>query len=201
MLMSYSILISADKAEASGTSVQRCERALAEDLVKVYRQAKGYDEAVTDIDDKRNAIYAAVSASITSVDLAIKIMSITAPTGTGKTFTAFSAALSPPYGARCARLLSAHHLCLPFLSIIDQNFGVLEDVLTCNDIPITNDVLLKHHHLAEAFYTTRDNEFESDRAQFLIEGWDSEIIVPLCTVLSLTLYEQEPLAPEVSQHS
>ena len=65
MLLSYSILISSDKAEASGTSVQRCEEALAEDLVEVYRQAKGYDEAVTDIDEMRNAIYTAVSASIT----------------------------------------------------------------------------------------------------------------------------------------
>ncbi len=178
MLMSYSILISADKAEASGTSVQRCEEALAEDLVEVYRQAKGYDEAVTDIDGMRNAIYAAVSASITSVDLATKIMSITAPTGTGKTLTALSAALKLRHMVHAAHGYYPRIIyCLPFLSIIDQNFGVLEDVLTCNDIPITNDVLLKHHHLAEAFYTTRDNEFESDRAQFLIEGWDSEIIV------------------------
>jgi len=177
-LMSYSILISADKTEASGTSVQRCEEALAEDLVEVYRQAKGYDEAATDIDEMRNAIYIAVSASVTSADLATKIMSITAPTGTGKTLTALSAALKLRHMVHDAygyypRIIYS----LPFLSIIDQNFGVFEDVLTCNGIPITNDVLLKHHHLAEVFYATRDNEFEPDRAQFLIEGWNSEIIV------------------------
>jgi len=178
MLMSYSILISADKAEASGTSVQRCAEALTEDLVKVYRQAKGYDQAVTDIDEMRNAIYTAVSASVASADLATKIMSITAPTGTGKTLTALSAALKLRHMVHAAygyypRIIYS----LPFLSIIDQNFGVFEDVLTCNGISITNDVLLKHHHLAEVFYATRDNEFESDRAQFLIEGWNSEIIV------------------------
>ena len=178
MLMSYSILISADKTEASGTSVQRCEGALTEDLVEVYREAKGYGEAVTDIDEMRNAIYTAVSASVTSADLATKIMSITAPTGTGKTLTALSAALKLRHMVHDAhgyypRIIYS----LPFLSIIDQNFGVFEDVLTCNGIPITNDVLLKHHHLAEVFYATRDNEFEPDRAQFLIEGWNSEIIV------------------------
>ncbi len=178
MLLSYSILISADKTEASGTQVRRRKDVITEELVEVYRHAHGFDEAVTDIDEMRNAIYATVLASVASMDVATKIMSITAPTGTGKTLTALSAALKlrsrvhEAYGY-CPRIIYS----LPFLAIIDQNFAVFEDVLAQNDVAATNDVLLKHHHLAEVFYASRDDEFESDKAQFLIEGWNSEIIV------------------------
>lgn len=68
---------------------------------------------------------------------------------------------------------------LPFLSIIDQNYDVFEDVFkTVENATPSEDVLLKHHHLADIFYRTQDDEeFEGLKSLFLIEGWNSEIIV------------------------
>ncbi len=178
-LLCYSILISADKTEASGVSVERRESSLTKSLVDKYRENEGFSHATTEINRVRNAIYHDVTRSIESINVAqTKIMSLTAPTGTGKTLTALSAALKLRqriYETRgyCPRIVYS----LPFLSIIDQNFEVVADVLTRCGVPITSDVALKHHHLADVFYATANNEFEPDEAQFLIEGWNSEIIV------------------------
>jgi CRISPR-associated endonuclease/helicase Cas3 len=66
---------------------------------------------------------------------------------------------------------------LPFLSIIDQNSEVFESVIKANNIEPDTSILLKHHHLSEVFYEKEGDEFESDEAKILIEGWNSEIIV------------------------
>jgi CRISPR-associated endonuclease/helicase Cas3 len=93
-LLCYSILISADKTEASGVSVGRCESMLTNSLVDRYREKEGFNNATTDINRVRNGIYHDVTRSIESINIAqTKIMSLTAPTGTGKTLTALSAAL------------------------------------------------------------------------------------------------------------
>lgn len=68
---------------------------------------------------------------------------------------------------------------LPFLSIIDQNFEVFEDVFKkVQGYTPTTDILLKHHHLSDIFYETKENaDYDTSESLLLIEGWNSEIIV------------------------
>jgi CRISPR-associated endonuclease/helicase Cas3 len=77
---------------------------------------------------------------------------------------------------------------LPYLSIIDQNFAIFEDVFKFSlkgKTPNSN-LLLKHHHLSDVNYTTSNigkEEFENlsprdiGKDLLLIEGWNSEVIV------------------------
>ncbi len=62
---------------------------------------------------------------------------------------------------------------LPFTSIIDQNFDVFEKVLDSEN----TDVILKHHHLSDIFYRNESGEFETGESKFLIDSWESEIVV------------------------
>ncbi len=65
---------------------------------------------------------------------------------------------------------------LPFTSVIDQNFSVFEEVL--GDLANDSSVLLKHHYLTRKEYKTNEAEvYEYDISKYLIENWDSEIVV------------------------
>jgi len=75
---------------------------------------------------------------------------------------------------------------LPFTSIIDQNYEIFDEILKNPD----SNILLKHHHLAEISYNQKDNdaEFESGQAKFMIESWESEIIVTTFFQIFHTLF-------------
>jgi CRISPR-associated endonuclease/helicase Cas3 len=65
---------------------------------------------------------------------------------------------------------------IPFTSIIDQNYDVFNEIFNSPN----SDILLKHHHLTEPRYkidedTVKDDDVE--KGQFLIETWQSEIVV------------------------
>ena len=76
---------------------------------------------------------------------------------------------------------------LPFLSIIDQNGAVINDVLSQlypSDSVVPSNLLLKHHHLSDIeFIESQVNEEELDIvkdinvALLLTESWHSEIII------------------------
>ncbi len=107
------------------------------------------------------------------------ILSLTAPTGSGKTLTALSCALRLRERVRkeesyLPRIVYA----LPFVNIIDQNSAVVEEVLKghadYNHSP--SSYLLKHHHLAPQAFR-EDQDVTNDEALLLTESWESEIVV------------------------
>jgi len=175
----YSILINSDKIDASSIDVSS-EIEISSELVDKYKVEKGFQNSEGIMNKVRNEIYKEVTENIEKLDLNKKIYSISVPTGSGKTFTSLSFALKLK-----ARLIEEKRIkakiiySLPFLSIIDQNYDVFEDVFkTVETANPSEDVLLKHHHLADIFYRTQDDEeFEGLKSLFLIEGWNSEIIV------------------------
>ena len=179
----YSILLESDKSDAIfgfGKSNKIDSRScLDENLVDKYRKIKGFNNSETWINKIRNDIYYEVILNLNKPLSENRIFSLNVPTGTGKTLTSFSFALKlrkkieEEYGFKPRIIYS-----LPFLSIIDQNYEVFEDVFkkVLRKIPQT-DILLKHHHLSEIFYSSKEEEFEIDESLFLIEGWNSEIIV------------------------
>src|SRR5450830_506841 len=108
------------------------------------------------------------------------IYSLNVPTGTGKTLTALSFSLKLRDKIKTElNFMTKIIYSLPFLSIIDQNFKVFEDVFkNVQGYTPTTDILLKHHHLSDIFYETNGNvEYDTSESLLLIEGWNSEIIV------------------------
>lgn len=107
------------------------------------------------------------------------LLSLTAPTGSGKTLTALGCALRLRERVReesgyLPRIVYA----LPFVNIIDQNFEVAEEVLKrhADYERSPSSYLLKHHHLApQAFRENQD--VTNDEALLLTESWESEIVV------------------------
>lgn len=185
-LLLYSILLDADKTDAA--NLEKIERIdVNENIVDEYKELKfrGKRDKNKKINEMRNEIYEEVLSNVERIDLdKDKILSLNVPTGTGKTLTALSFALKLRKRIESEREYKPRIIySLPYLSIIDQNFAVFEDVFeTVNKEEPTSDILLKHHHLSDVVYTRKENEFENvdedtGKDLLLIEGWNSEIIV------------------------
>ncbi len=183
-LLLYSVLLDTDKTDAANLKpIERKD--IDKDVVDKYKKNKfgGLDETnkKSKINEIRENIYNEVISSGDDLNLdKDKILSLNVPTGTGKTLTSFSFALKLKERLKKENGFNPRIIySLPFLSIIDQNSDVFNDVL---DNP-TTDILLKHHHLSDISYKT-ENEFEDvelerdiSKSLLLIEGWNSEIIV------------------------
>ena len=179
ILFCYSLLLSGDKQDAAETPHQRNLSGLPLDLVDRYRQQLNFQKATSPINQIRNEIYHEVSDQVPTLDLGQRIYSLNVPTGTGKTLASISFALKLRDRIKRERGITPRIVyCLPFMSIIDQNFKVISDVITSDPktTPPT-DILLKHHHLAGIFYSTNDEDYPDTKAQLLIEGWQSELII------------------------
>lgn len=167
----YSLLLDADKSDVviKDISVFKRKESLSATLVDNYKMQSTFpDSPINYLREK--AYYEIVQNSIHPNE---KIYSINLPTGLGKTLISMSFAL------KLRERIGLNHriiYALPFLSIIDQNSLVFESVLRINGIKPSSNILLKHHHLAEIFYERENDEFESEEAKILIEGWNAEII-------------------------
>jgi CRISPR-associated endonuclease/helicase Cas3 len=179
-LFYYSLLLSGDKQDAAEISADRDKEALRSDLVDLYRENKGFSRSTSPINQLRNEIYDEVISRVPTLDLDKKIFSLNVPTGTGKTLTSVSFALKLRERINRETGVSPQILyCLPFMSIIDQNYDVISSVLSsAYGDPVPSNILLKHHHLADFSYTSTDDEdYDEDASRLLIEGWHSEFII------------------------
>lgn len=172
----YSILLDADKSEVvlKDKTVFNRKEFKGIDLIDNYKRKTFFSKYP--INNLREKAYNETLKH--EIDLEKKIYSLNLPTGLGKTLTSLSFALKlreaikSKTGAK-PRIVYA----LPYLSIIDQNSEVFESIIKANNIEPDTNMILRHHHLSEVFYKKEDNEFESNEAKILIEGWNSEIIV------------------------
>ncbi len=181
----YSILIDSDKKHAG--NVREIKRKnLPDNLVDIHLNSSDFKKKnKSNLNKIRKAIYNSVTTNIIKDEnLNQKIFTITAPTGTGKTLTSFSAALKLRNKlAKCLHTENEFRIiyALPFTSIIDQSYTVFDDVLNHleNFKGNENEFLLKHHHLSEVIYKSNESnkEIEVDESLALIESWESEIIV------------------------
>ncbi|WAM36214.1 CRISPR-associated helicase/endonuclease Cas3 [Caldicellulosiruptor acetigenus] len=181
----YSILLDADKTEAIfGTLVDIPELNLSYTDVDSFRRRifkpENFENSIKALRD--SAFEEAINCEI---DENRRIYTLCLPTGLGKTIISFAFALKlrelaqKRFGSKFRIIYS-----LPFLSIIEQNYDVISKILSFCGLDITSDILLKHHHLSDIVYKTKDglqnNQeeiFDTDIAKLLIEGWNSNIIV------------------------
>jgi CRISPR-associated endonuclease/helicase Cas3 len=183
----YGTLLLSDKSDVilKGITGQGDERPPLSALDS-YRKRRGFDSPKTALDGLKNQAYHETLAELERIfSVNQHLYSITLPTGLGKTLTSLAVGLlmQQKLGLLAGRLV----ITIPFTSIIDQNFSVFEDVF---DKP-SSDILLKHHHLAEPAYKTGDDVLDQDKSQFLIETWQSGIVVTTFVQLLESLFSND----------
>ncbi len=174
----YSILLQADKTDAilNDDTVRESKLLMSKDVCNYKNGFNNNPE--NPIDSIRENAFQSVEKTIENLDKSERILSINIPTGSGKTITSLNAALK-----LCEKFGHDHVVyCLPFTSVIDQNFKVFDEIRKSANLSEDSGVLLKHHHLTDICYNsvTDENavkEYSPNEAWHLIEGWESRIIV------------------------
>ncbi|MDI6601444.1 MAG: CRISPR-associated helicase Cas3' [Thermoanaerobacteraceae bacterium] len=179
MLFVYSTLIDSDKKDA-GRVKPVSRMSIPGSIVDGYRQVKFSDKSNDPMTAMRNEIYNSVINNIKDLDLSKHILTITAPTGSGKTIAGFSAAVKLRERLSRDGYLSRIIYALPFTSIIDQNYKIIHEILKSGIADYEDNeslYLVKHHHLADVKYMEDKDERPVDEALALIEAWESEVVV------------------------
>lgn len=175
-LAGFGAVLNADKVHsATGATFER--QALPVSLVSDYKAHK-FNAAVSEMNLRREAIAEEVKRTWLE-NSERELFTLTAPTGSGKTLTVMDAALALREQLEKSRSAPARIIyCLPFTSVIDQNHEILRQIVSLSGLPDREDILLKHHHLSEGLFRTKDSEYLPDGAgQLLTESWQSEIVV------------------------
>jgi CRISPR-associated endonuclease/helicase Cas3 len=177
----YSLLIDADKSEVVLREKGYFFRQnLPYDAVETYKKRQKWEPL--EINLLRESAYG--EAVRKDIDLNRRIYLLNLPTGMGKTLISLAVALRLREKMEKERSIKPRIIyCAPFLSIIEQNFVVIRDVLGKDE----STILLKHHHLSDLFYKTREEIAEEEKARILIEGWNSEVIITTFVQLFHTL--------------
>jgi len=192
ILLLFSALIDSDKKLAAKIrAVERYE--LPSDAIERYLGER-FASRLGGMVNLRNALRHEAMESLMEIfrgkELP-RIMSITAPTGGGKTLLSLSVALKlreeiyKRTGLK-PRIIYA----LPYINIIEQTYNVFSDflksqILKTDEAPPIN-LLLKHHHLYSP-EEDKDCEKPIDELLLLTESWESEIIVTTFVQLLETL--------------
>lgn len=179
--MLYSALIAADKLSASDTPLVKEKYGNWEKLNKMrltmIQKSRQEHPSIEKLNQVRSAIFESVHKQLERYGKEANVFSITAPTGTGKTFCGFLAA------EKLKDLLQENRkiiYALPFTSIINQNYNVLFELLKGSEKDFENNYflyLMKHHHLANVDYQSEDYDLDERKSEMLMENWSSGIIV------------------------
>jgi CRISPR-associated endonuclease/helicase Cas3 len=187
-LFSFGCLLQMDKLHTATGKDDFSRIHLAPEMVLKYLPKVREEHAPSALDEIREVI----RETVTSTLLAHReehFFTITAPTGSGKTLAVLHAALQLRKALqRETGEISRMIYCLPFTAIIDQNHAVYRDVLEYARYEVTDDMLLKHHHLTDMQYRSSDPEFDDDGAALFVETWQSELVVTTFHQLLHTLF-------------
>ena len=168
----FSLLIFADKTDAiiQAPLPPLPPFALSASIVLQKAQSLQNQSIISQL---RSQIFAEIAQSCMELSDTENILSINAPTGSGKTLAALHAGLLLKERFGLKRII----YCLPFTSIIDQNFGVFSDILKQNALPHDSTQLMLQHHLAPVGYSTENEDYDLNTSLHYIETWHSHFIV------------------------
>jgi CRISPR-associated endonuclease/helicase Cas3 len=187
-----SVLLNADKLDASETSVPlRPQIQLS--TIDAFRRQKFGASTGTAIENLRDWAYK-TAVEHGSKDASHHICSLSLPTGSGKTLAALGYALAlreqlQQKDSTTLRIIYA----LPFISIIDQNYEIFQEIFAKNGESPSSDVVLSHTHLSDEYQLRRDekddsSDVSSHQKELLVEGWESEIVVTTFVQLFSTFF-------------
>ena len=182
----FSLLLSADKGDMMiGKSGNKWNIILenqlfSTEMVGFYKQATLKNEGKA-IDIDRECAYQDIAIN-TKKYASYNFFSITLPTGMGKTFSAYNAAiiLQNEFVEKSEGKKPRIIYCLPFTSIIDQNSAIFSQIVASYksiDSNLKADMVAKHHYLSIPTDSYNDIEIGSNEAEYLTEGWEQEFIV------------------------
>ncbi len=178
----YSTLLYSDKNDVILKDKVSFKQSNVIGKINEFRERNNFNNPKSEINKLKNDAFFESSKHLDKIFQKEKhIYSITLPTGLGKTITAFMLAdkLRKLADFQDSKII----INIPFTSIIDQNFEVYADILSTYN----TDILLKHHHLAEPVYKTNENTADYYESKFLIETWQSDIVVTTFVQLLETL--------------
>ncbi len=183
----FSVLLLSDKTDVILDKAQSNESiSVTSEKVVVFREKKGFDIAKNELDVRKNEAFVSSLNNLRDVFSPGKhIYSLTLPTGLGKTITSFAVALEikKVLDIPLQRII----VTIPFTSIIDQNFDVYSQIVDSKN----SNVLLKHHHLAEPVYKVNEEELTPDKSEFMIETWQSEVVVTTFVQLLNSIFSND----------
>lgn len=178
----YSVLLLSDKTDVILTDLKIQKTSIEPNLINLFRIKNNFHNPTSEIDKLKNKAYnEALKRVEQQVHSSQHLYSITLPTGLGKTITSFAIALKIK---NTLNLNGNIIITIPFTSIIDQNFEIYNDILQNPG----SETLLKHHHLSEPLYKYKEEEIETAKSNFLIETWNSNVVVTTFVQLLETFY-------------
>lgn len=168
----FSLLLSADKGDMMLKNFKHIDRKQLFDLELINRYKLTNVNRDKEIDKQREDAYNNIIKNLEEKKNK-NFFSITLPTGLGKTFSAYNAAIhiQNSFEEFTFRIV----YCLPFTSIIDQNEKILSDIFEFNNLDTS--LICKHHHLSDYKEEYKENELEYSEAEYLTEGWEQEFII------------------------
>jgi len=186
----FSLLVDFDKKDAARLETDYYQGNLEEPFSDVFayldhcreQDPEKFSETIP-INRLRNEFLQEIAAN-DNISSSQHFYTLTAPTGIGKTFgcLAFAGRLLEKLQRPNARII----YCLPYTSIIDQNFSEFENVIAYDKgreyEKRPGRYLLKHHYLAEKIVQNRISKEEYNYKDYLddtllVESWESAFIV------------------------
>ncbi|SEJ66339.1 CRISPR-associated helicase, Cas3 family [Cyclobacterium xiamenense] len=167
-LFSYSLLLSADKGDVMLKNKYFERTKIRSQIIDQFKKSKLTESFK--INELREKAYSTAVENIEKFG-DHSFYSITLPTGLGKTFTAYKAALllKEKFTPQ-SRIV----YCLPFTSIIDQNGNLFKEILINSGLP--EELIGIHHHLSVP-ENKNEKEIDYPEWEYFIEGWQKEITI------------------------
>lgn len=169
----FSLLLSADKGDVKvkDKTIIESTYVFPVDIVGKFKHIEFADKEKKPIDAIREEAYQNIAKNIEEHSHE-NFFSITLPTGMGKTFSAYNAAILLQNLAKGTPRIV---YCLPFTSIIDQNVKVLSDIFNITGQDTSR--ISKNHHLSSLNSKFHKYEIDEQESEYLTDGWEHDFIV------------------------
>lgn len=181
----YSILIYSDKASLVLKDINIDRNKKTDQYRKLEKYYEGFGHASDYINLSRQKAKEEVEENIDNLEM--KTLTLTLPTGMGKTLNSINFALLLKDKIKKEKGIDTNIIySFPFTSIIDQTYDIFKEVFGDDSKEV-----IKHHYLSKVSYRDEEDYYETEKSKFLIETWDSNIVVTTFVKLIQTVFSNK----------